>query len=169
MRNINATPGQQTTSEQQATQIIRDYLGENLRHLSISRYGRTLCADITYVDFKPERQVRRHLEDLIPNLDFSQLDRDYSNDIIVDAIYADQTVLYVREPDGTLHPTTAADYIIELLRHIDLSADAPQPSAWKDLTDEQLQALIQESERRHKLLISSGVVDNEGNGNVEQE
>lgn len=163
MRNYNATLGQQTTSEQQATHIIREYLGQHLRHLSISRHGRTLCADVTYTDFKPEREVRRHLEDLIPNLDFSELDRDYSNDIIVDTIYSDQTVLYVREPDGTLHPTTAADYITELLRHLDLSADAPKQPAWNDLTPEQREALIRQTAQQHDILQSSGAVKPTGN------
>lgn len=168
MRKQTTTLGQQTTSESQAARIIREYLGDNLMHLSISNHGRTIYADLTYRDFKPERVVRRHLEDLIPNLDFTSCDRDYTDTIIVDALYADLTVLYVREPDGTLHPTTAADYIQELLRHRDLSPDAPQQPAWANLTPEQREALIRQTAQQHDILQSSGAVKPTGNADDNQ-
>ena len=78
-------------------------------------------------------------------------------------VHSDLTVLYVREPDGTLHPTTAADYIQELLRHRDLSPDAPQQPDWADLTPERREALIRQTAQQHDILQSSGAVKPTGN------
>lgn len=42
--------------------------------------------DISYIDFKPARQVRRELEDLIPNMVHCEIWREYSVDVSCEAV-----------------------------------------------------------------------------------
>jgi len=46
--------------------IIADYFGQTEHSANINMMGSIALIDITYTDFKPERQVRRDLEELIP-------------------------------------------------------------------------------------------------------
>lgn len=42
--------------------------------------------DLCYTDFKPARQVRRELEDLIPNLVHCDICREYSDEVSCEAV-----------------------------------------------------------------------------------
>lgn len=108
-------------TEQEARKIICDMIGDNLISLTMSQMGRVLTANIEYRDFKPQRIVRRHIEDIIPNIEVGEITRDFSDKNLVHALTEDQTVVYVQEPNGRLSPTTAFDYIREILQFVDFS------------------------------------------------
>lgn len=87
---------------------IEEYFNGVEHKVSVTMMGRTADADISYVDFKPTRKVRRELEDLIPNLEIMSLDRTYSKEQylnIIDEIASQSREIYVKEADGTLKPT----------------------------------------------------------------
>lgn len=106
-------------TEKEARKIICDMVGDNLISLTMSQLGRVLTADIDYRDFKPQRTVRRMIEEAIPNIEVREINRDYSDHNLVHALTEDQTVVYVQEPNGRLSPTTAFDYIREILQFVE--------------------------------------------------
>lgn len=110
-----------STGISQARDFIQDYIGDNLRKFSIDSVGRTIHVSIYYYDFKPEREVRRHIEDAIPNIQIESLEREYSSDNIVEELMSSDLSVYVKEDDGCLRPTTACDMIYELMRDVDFT------------------------------------------------
>lgn len=110
-----------STGISQARDFIQEYIGDNLRKFSIDNVGRTIHVSIYYYDFKPEREVRRHIEDTIPNIQIESLEREYSSDNIVEELMSSELSVYVKEDDGCLRPTTACDMIYELLRDVDFT------------------------------------------------
>lgn len=120
-----------STSIEQANKFIRDYMGDSLRDISIIRNGRLLYTKISYVDFKPERTVRRYIEDNIPNISIEQLDRDYSDEHIVAALFNAEMTMYVAEEDGCLRPTTPTNFICELMQDMDFTK-IESPDSFQD-------------------------------------
>lgn len=108
-------------NEKEAKQIICDMLGKNIMSVSVSSFGRRLYADVQYSDYKPERTVRREIEDAIPNLMVESISRDYSSEHIADALLEDKTVIYVESIDGRLDKTTPSAYVYELLMERDFT------------------------------------------------
>lgn len=110
-------------NEKEAKQIICDMLGKNLMSMSVSPFGRRLYADIEYKDYKPERVVRREIEDAIPNLMVESISRDYSPEHIVEALMEDKTTIYVESIDGRLDKTMPSAYVYELLMDVDFAKE----------------------------------------------
>lgn len=142
-----------STGVEQAREFIKEYIGENLRNLSISHNGRRIYADIDYVDFKPEREVRRHIEDAIPNIYIEQLDRDYSDENITEALMESNLTIYVKEDDGCLRPTSPGTLIYELMQHVDFTKDRTR----KVGSEEELLQSAAEVEQHHQQQEEDGV------------
>lgn len=56
--------------------------------------------DLCYTDFKPARQVRRELEDLVPNMVHCEICREYSDEVSCEAIEricSDYPTLYYKD------------------------------------------------------------------------
>lgn len=142
-----------STGVEQAREFIKEYIGENLSNLSISHNGRRIYADIYYVDFKPEREVRRHIEDAIPNIYIEEIERDYSDENVTIALMESNLTIYIKEDDGCLRPTTPGDLIYELMQHVDFTKDRIS----KVESEEELRQLVEENARRDQQQQEDGV------------
>lgn len=115
-----------TTSEQKAREIITEYMGESIHTLTISTIGRELFVHLFYIDFKPTREVQRHLEDMIPNITFDEIGRDYSTKWMNEGLELTDELfpeIYVKEADGCLRPASPLFLVLETLKHLDLTKD----------------------------------------------
>ena len=113
-----------TTSEKQAREIINEYMGNHVTRLTISHFGRELWVELFYRDFKPTRTVQRYLEDRIPNINFQEIERDYSDQQMLKGLeYTEELFpeIYVKEADGCLRPASPLFLGTETLKHIDLT------------------------------------------------
>ena len=113
-----------TTSEKQVREIINEYMGNYVTRLTISHLGRELWVELFYRDFKPARTVQRYLEDRIPNINFQEIERDYSERQMLHGLeYADELFqeIYVKEADGCLRPASPLFLVTETLKHLDLT------------------------------------------------
>lgn len=147
-----------STGVEQAREFIKEYIGENLRNLSISHNGRRIYADIYYVDFKPEREVRRHIEDAIPNIYIQEIERDYSDEHVTEALIESNLTIYIKEEDGCLRPTTPGDLIYELMQHVDFTKDRIR----KIETEEEFRQLVEETARHDQQQQEDGVFSRKG-------
>lgn len=147
-----------STGVEQAREFIKEYIGENLRNLSISHNGRHIYADIYYVDFKPEREVRRHIEDAIPNIYIEQLERDYSDENVAVALMESNLTIYIKEDDGCLRPTTPGDLIYELMQHVDFTQDRIRRAE----SEEELRQYAAEVEQQLQQQQEDGVFSRKG-------
>lgn len=149
-KDLRTNPG-----VEQAREFIKGYIGKNLSHLSVSHNGRRIYADICYVDFKPEREVRRHIEDAIPNIYIEQIERDYSDEHVTEAIMESDLTIYIKEDDGCLRPTTPCNLIYELMQHVDFTVDRT-----KGLANRDFEQFAEESMQRHRKQQEDGVFSN---------
>ena len=105
-------------SQKEIRQIIDAYFNGIPHRVTLNMMGHIANAEICYTDFKPTRQVRRELEDLIPNLDACTLYRDYSPEVESDAIdEANQygNIYMKEEATGEYLPTSIGILIEEVL------------------------------------------------------
>ena len=147
-----------STGVEQAREFIKEYIGENLRNLSISHSGRRIYADIYYVDFKPEREVRRYIEDAIPNIYIEEIERDYSDENVTAALMESNLTIYIKEEDGCLRPTTPRDLIYELMQHVDFTTDIIS----KIETEEEFRQFAEEADRLNQQQQEDGVFSRKG-------
>lgn len=99
--------------------IIDAYFNDIPHRVTITMAGTIADAEIIYTDFKPKRQVRRELEELIPNLDECTLIREYSPEVESDAIDIANTnypTIYIKNKErGDFVPTSISVLIDEIL------------------------------------------------------
>lgn len=91
-------------------QVVAAYFNGTQYYLEVHTYGKLADLTIHYTDFKPTRQVRRDLEDLIPNLDQCTLVRSYSPEVMAEAIdlvgYTCKDIYIKNEQSGEYEQTT---------------------------------------------------------------
>lgn len=106
-------------TQKEIRSIIDAYFNGKPHRVTLTMTGHIADAEICYTDFKPTRQVRRDLEDLIPNLDNCTLYRDYSAEVESDAIDEANNQhrnIYIKdEATGELTPTSIGVLIEEVL------------------------------------------------------
>lgn len=106
-------------TQKEIRNIIDAYFNGIPHRVNLTMTGNIANAEICYTDFKPARQVRRDLEDLIPNLDTCTLYRDYSPEVECDAIDEASNQhknIYIKdEATGELAPITIGILIEEVL------------------------------------------------------
>lgn len=106
-------------SQKEIRQIVDAYFHQTPHRVTLNMAGNIASLEICYTDFKPTRQVRRELEDLIPNLDTCTLYREFSPEVESDAIDEANTKynnIYIKdERSGEFIPTAIGIMIEEIL------------------------------------------------------
>lgn len=105
-----------------AAEMIKSYVGgKQLRNISVRTVGTRLVANLCYEDFKPIKEVRRVLEDMIPNLEFGEITRDYSEHCAYVAMVEWGNDVYLKDAGGCLRPASILELVEEVLHNIDCS------------------------------------------------
>lgn len=105
-------------NQKEIRQIIDAYFNNIPHRVELHMTGNIADVEICYTDFKPSRQVRRELEDLIPNLDICTIYREFSPEVESDAIEDANNkynTIYIKEKNGEYTPTSIAVMIDEIL------------------------------------------------------
>lgn len=99
---------------------ILAYFGNAKCSVSVALVGRIADATITYFDFKPVRVVRKELEDSFPDVNISEIHREYSSEakmvVMQELINADPEIFLPYE-DGSLRPICLGELLEEQLFH----------------------------------------------------
>lgn len=111
---------------------IREYVGENIKELSVHLIGNIAWIGLAYTDFKPERTVRRAIEDKFPLARFEQITRELSEEGKHRAVevFADtHEEIYLKDADGALRPVDFLSYLESQMFDYDFTAtQLPQSS-----------------------------------------
>ena len=94
---------------------IKQYVGENIKELDVHLIGNTAWVSLAYTDFKPERIVRRTIEDEFPLVRFESISRGLSSingrlraiDVFADT----HEEIYLKDADGALRPVDFLSYL----------------------------------------------------------
>jgi len=125
MKRIKTTQSQNRDYEK----LLKDYFGRYLYGLSVEREGGQVRVQIVYLDYKHIDTVRCELAQMMPEVEFVKIKRDYTEDAEAWALrqmlspdFSHQPVLYVQQGD-TLVKTTLCDIAISELRQLELDED----------------------------------------------
>ena len=93
-------------------QMLQDYFGRFLYGLEVTREGGQVQAQIVYFDFKHIETVRRELAQMMPEVVFTKLKRDFTEVAqqwvltrMLDPGYKYQPVLYMQQGDNLIKTT----------------------------------------------------------------
>ena len=110
-------------------QMLKDYFGKFLYGLDIEEKGGLVQVQVVYFDFKHIDTVRRELAQMMPEVQFTKLKRDYTQTAqewmlakMLDPDYRHTPVIYVERGD-TLVKTTVEDLSRSELCQIELDDD----------------------------------------------
>lgn len=110
-------------------QMLKDYFGKFLYGLDVTKDGGKVQAQVIYFDFKHIDTVRRELVQMMPEVEFTKLKRDFTtaaetwalrNMIMPD--YKHEPVIYVQKGDA-LVKSTVRDIARSELVQLELEAD----------------------------------------------
>ena len=102
---------------------INEYFGGAKHSVTVNMVGRTAVVSIKYEDFRTMKRVRRDLEDMIPNLEIINIEREFTDEAylrVVHELLDKETEIYVKEGDGTLKATNIGLLLDEELMYRDL-------------------------------------------------
>ena len=109
--------------------MLKDYFGRFLYGLDVTREGGQVQAQIVYFDFKHIETVRRELAQMMPEVVFTKLKRDFTEVAqqwalarMLEPGYKYQPVIYVQHGD-TLVKTTVRDIACAELNQLELDDD----------------------------------------------
>lgn len=109
--------------------MLQDYFGKYLYGLDVTREGGQVQAQIVYFDFKHIETVRRELAQMMPEVVFTKLKRDFTEVAqqwtlgrMLEPDYKYQPVIYVQHGD-TLVKTTVRDIACAELNQLELDDD----------------------------------------------
>ena len=109
--------------------MLQDYFGRFLYGLDVTREGGQVQAQIVYFDFKHIETVRRELAQMMPEVVFTKLKRDFTEVAqqwtlgrMLEPDYKYQPVIYVQQGD-TLVKTTVRDIACAELNQLELDDD----------------------------------------------
>ena len=109
--------------------MLKEYFGRFLYGLNVERVGGQVRAQIVYFDYKHIDTVRRELAQMMPEVEFAKIKREYTEDaeawalrMMLSPDFSHQPVLYVQQGD-TLAKTTVRDIAISELRQLELDED----------------------------------------------
>lgn len=110
-------------------QMLKDYFGRFLYGLEVTRDGGQVQAQVVYFDFKHIETVRRELAQMMPEVEFVKLKRDFTEAAqqwalarMLDPDYKHQPVLFMEHGD-TLVKTTVRDIARADLNQLELDDD----------------------------------------------
>jgi hypothetical protein len=110
-------------------QMLKDYFGRYLYGLDVTREGGQVQAQIVYFDFKHIETVRRELAQMMPEVVFTKLKRNFTEVAqqwalarMLEPDYKYQPVLYVQQGD-TLVKTTVRDIACADLNQLEIDDD----------------------------------------------
>lgn len=125
MKRIKTTQSQNRDYEK----LLKEYFGRFLYGLSVEREGGQVRASIVYFDYKHIDTVRRELAQMMPEVEFTKIKRDYTEAAETWALRqmlspdcSHQPVLYLQQGD-TLVRSTLRDIAIIELRQLELDED----------------------------------------------
>lgn len=112
-------------------QMLQDYFGRFLYGLEVTREGGQVQAQVVYFDFKHIETVRRELAQMMPEVVFTKLKRDFTEVAqqwalarMLEPGYKYQPVIYVQQGD-TLVKTTVRDIARAELNQLEIDDDDP--------------------------------------------
>ena len=110
-------------------QMLQDYFGRFLYGLEVTHEGGQVQAQIVYFDFKHIETVRRDLAQMMPEVVFTKLKRDFTEVAqqwalarMLEPGYKYQPVIYVQQGD-TLVKTTVRDIACAELNQLEIDDD----------------------------------------------
>jgi hypothetical protein len=110
-------------------QMLKDYFGKFLYGLDVEEKGGLVQAQVVYFDFKHIDTVRRELAQMMPEVEFTKLKRDYTQTAqewilaqMLEPDYKHSPVIYVQRGD-TIVKTTLEDLSCSELCQIELDDD----------------------------------------------
>lgn len=110
-------------------QMLKQYFGRFLFGLDVEEKGGLVQAQVIYFDFKHIDTVRRELAQMMPEVEFTKLKRDYTQTAqewilsqMLDPDYRHSPVIYVQRGDA-LVKTTIEDLSRSELTQIELDDD----------------------------------------------
>lgn len=109
--------------------LLKDYFGRYLYGLSVEREGGQVRVQIVYFDYKHIDTVRRELAQMMPEVEFVKIKREYTEDaeawalrMMLSPDFSNPPVLYVQQGD-TLVKATVRDIAISELCQLELDED----------------------------------------------
>ena len=127
-RRIKTVP----TDGRDYKKMLKDYFGFHLYGLEVKTEGGQVQAQVIYEDFKHIDTVRRELAQMMPEVEFTKLRRDYTDSACLWAIRQmldrecasceDIPVVYVKRGDDIIH-TKIRDIAINELRQLEIDED----------------------------------------------
>ena len=113
-------------------QMLKDYFGYHLQGMEVREEGGQMQAQIIYTDFRHIDTVRRELAQMMPEVEFTKLRREYTDSAIKWALNKvmweephpkDTTpIIYVRRGENIVR-TTLRDIAYAELRQLEFDAD----------------------------------------------
>ena len=110
-------------------QMLKDYFGKFLYGLEVDEKAGQVQAQVIYFDFKHIDTVRRELAQMMPEVEFTKLKRDFTDTAqkwmlgqMISPDYKHSPVIYIERGD-TLVKTTVYDLSLSELCQIELDDD----------------------------------------------
>ena len=117
------------SQERDYKKMLKDYFGRFLYGLDVTREGGQVQAQVVYFDFKHIDTVRRELAQMMPEVEFTKLKRDFTEAAhlwalsrMLDPDYKYQPVVYVQRGDSIIK-TTVRDIARADLNQLELDDD----------------------------------------------
>ena len=122
-------------------QMLKDYFGFHLQGLDIDEYGGQILLQVVYTDFKHIDTVRRELAQMMPEVEFTKLRRDYTQPAchwVLERIMLDELapkentpIVYVKQGDNIIR-TSIREIAINELRQLELDEDDEKEICYDD-------------------------------------
>ena len=130
-----------TTSQgRDYAKMLKDYFGFHLCGMEVTEQGGQKQAQVIYEDFRHIDTVRRDLAQMMPEVEFTKLRREYTHSACLWALsqimYEDvapehMPVIYVQRGDDIMR-TTLRDIAISELRQLELDEDDEKEIRYRD-------------------------------------
>lgn len=93
---------------------ISDYFEGERANFGIRSYGCSILVEIKYWDFRPERRVRRDIEDISDNVQIVEITRritDAAYTAMLTELFDREVTIYTKGEDNALRETTLMQFI----------------------------------------------------------
>ena len=113
-------------------ETLREYFGFHLTGLDVNEDGGETQVQLVYCDYKHIDTVRRELAQMLPEVEFVKIRRDFTESAMLYALkkmmgrfdpHFEEPTLYVKHQDGTLVPTDLMGLARTALRRVELDED----------------------------------------------
>lgn len=119
------------TAKNDYSDRLKAYFDFHLEGLSVIEDGGEIQVQIVYRDFKHIDTVRRELAEMMPEVEFVKVKRNFSPDAMMYALRCmidddecfEEPKIYVQQYDGSIIPTTLREIACTALRQVELDED----------------------------------------------